>query len=302
MNSEAKDIELIERYLNDGLVEDEKAAIVQRIAQDPSFAQRVAQQRSAHALIIDMGLLQLKHKMQTGNYTEASKGGFKAYTITGIVLLLSGLGIYLLSTTHTEPALHTKDPVQKDTPKITATPQASHEALITPEKKTKLKSVPSTPSGPVLMPSATSYEGTISPISDTTFHSPSNVSPQTTKAAPIPPIPSTTPQIVIKEGKTDQPISTALPQDASDHEAEEYLFNPSLGQPWTIPLDDEPNASLLIMEKTGTPIYTVQIFDGQPSTWDGRSSTGAEVFMGSYPFIITYKSGKVRQGYITIQR
>ena len=77
-------------------------------------------------------------------------------------------------------------------------------------------------------------------------------------------------------------------------------FTPSHGEHWKFPLNDHSDASITIINKVGTTVYSTQISGGYPSEWDGRGNNGTELDLGNYFFILTLKNQTVIKGSISI--
>ena len=77
-------------------------------------------------------------------------------------------------------------------------------------------------------------------------------------------------------------------------------FTPSHGEHWKFPLNDRTDASITIINKVGTTVYSAQISGSYPSEWDGRGNNGTELDLGNYYFILTFKDQKVVKGNISI--
>ncbi|MFL5729238.1 MAG: gliding motility-associated C-terminal domain-containing protein [Cytophagaceae bacterium] len=77
-------------------------------------------------------------------------------------------------------------------------------------------------------------------------------------------------------------------------------FVPSQGERWKFPVKENAGAEISIFSKTGIPVYTATISNGNPQEWDGRNNNGAELENGNYYFVIKYSSGEVVKGHISI--
>jgi hypothetical protein len=79
-------------------------------------------------------------------------------------------------------------------------------------------------------------------------------------------------------------------------------FAPSHGERWKIPVKENAEASLTIINKGGSTVYTANISGGYPSEWDGRGNNGVELESGNYYFVIQYSARDIVKGHISIVR
>jgi hypothetical protein len=302
---ETAHIELIERYLDGLLSEQESILVTHRIQQDAHFSELVTQHRLAQELIIDRGLLELKQKIQQGNYGNDGGNNFVLWSLGTLLLLGIGAGGYLF--------LNSKEV-------STSIKVAVQENPVAPVQKTQEAREPIATAVTTPPPSKNTVASPTPPVQSSIAKEPQRIEVLTTTEAPSkttpqqqPNIPSPLPvkeALVIKEaasnteitnmGVTSEQEPVNVPQQEEDDQ--EYRFNPTIGQVWSFPLEAEANAQILILSKNGEAIYKTQITQGQPSDWNGLSNSGSEVPMGSYPFVISYDQGKVVQGYVTVQR
>jgi hypothetical protein len=77
-------------------------------------------------------------------------------------------------------------------------------------------------------------------------------------------------------------------------------FTPAYGEHWKFPLGNETEASITIINKVGRTVYSTSISGGYPSDWDGRGNDGAELDLGNYYFILTFKNNTVTKGNVSI--
>lgn len=85
-----------------------------------------------------------------------------------------------------------------------------------------------------------------------------------------------------------------------DCRSNEYAFNPKYGEKWIIPLDNETEGRLEIYNRSGSLVYSTQIVNGYPDSWDGTGS-GDVLPMGNYSYVLTTTSKKAT-GHVTIVR
>ncbi len=307
MTPEANDITLIEQYLNQELPEPGKTMVEQRIQQDPEFAQMVQQHRFIEELIIDRGLLELKQKIKAGKYGDQSNNGLKLYSISAILIIISALGTYyfLGSKDQTTSIVHLSTKVHQEPIPVQEVHTTSKSQNEVAHKLTStLAIVKPIQRSPIQAPQETKTEALEKAPNELEKAMPSEQ--KTTQNQTIT-LPKEEPKVVVSRNKENikeeqaTVVSTEKPQE-SDTDELEYLFNPSQGQVWLFPISEGQNAQVIVLGKTGEVIYKTQITNGLPNSWNGLSNTGSELGMGSYPFIITFDTGKIMQGFVTIQR
>jgi hypothetical protein len=79
---------------------------------------------------------------------------------------------------------------------------------------------------------------------------------------------------------------------------EEYVFNPSIGETWNMPVYSS-NGQIQIVSKNGTVLYKNTLLANEEYTWNGVTQTG-NIEYGLHSFIIQYKDGYTLNGTITI--
>ena len=80
----------------------------------------------------------------------------------------------------------------------------------------------------------------------------------------------------------------------------DYSFNPFMGESWEIP-GSENSGSILIYDHSGRIYYQKELNSGSEESWNGYSDQG-ELQTGYFIFTITYKSGSIIKGSVTIVR
>jgi hypothetical protein len=87
--------------------------------------------------------------------------------------------------------------------------------------------------------------------------------------------------------------------DENDCAVTEYAFYPDMGEVWKLPVTSATNGKIEIYNRNGSQVYTAEIVNGHPDQWDGATSDGQVLPMGSYSFILR-DGGKVVNGQVTI--
>jgi hypothetical protein len=78
------------------------------------------------------------------------------------------------------------------------------------------------------------------------------------------------------------------------------VFAPSMGEKWNLPIKENTNASITIINKAGLTVYSATINGGYPNEWDGRDTNGNELNTGNYYFIINFANNELLKGHISI--
>ncbi|HEY3403962.1 MAG TPA: gliding motility-associated C-terminal domain-containing protein [Ohtaekwangia sp.] len=160
MRSELEKYELIDRYLNNQLTEEELSAVNQKIENDPSFYQEVSDHRQLHDLVLDVGLLDVRKKLQALDTPPPGGNHLLKWTviITAIVIL-SAIRFYAFREDAHEitEAIPAKQQVEnQDTPSSIQEPKdtpATHQAAAKqkqPDTITGKDTIATTASIPVL--------------------------------------------------------------------------------------------------------------------------------------------------------
>lgn len=82
-------------------------------------------------------------------------------------------------------------------------------------------------------------------------------------------------------------------------EPKDYSFNPET-ESWKFPFAEHESGSITITSKNGNVLYTTKVLHGNPSEWNGRTTSGELLGTGTYVYIAQTDKGEVRQGYIVI--
>ena len=80
----------------------------------------------------------------------------------------------------------------------------------------------------------------------------------------------------------------------------EYVFAPERNETFDFPIPSNANGEIKISDRGGAIVYHAFINNGYPNSWNGNSSSGVEVSMGIYQFVITYSNGDITQGSVTV--
>lgn len=80
----------------------------------------------------------------------------------------------------------------------------------------------------------------------------------------------------------------------------EYSFYPSNGEKWKYPLENAVNGTLEVYSRTGSKVFSSEINNGYPDSWDGTSA-GQVLPMGSYSFVLKI-GNSVLTGNVTLLR
>ena len=80
----------------------------------------------------------------------------------------------------------------------------------------------------------------------------------------------------------------------------EYAFAPGRNEVFDFPLKPNANGDIKISSRGGELVYHASISNGYPSSWNGTDLNSIELPMGIYMFVITYNTGEINQGYVTV--
>lgn len=82
---------------------------------------------------------------------------------------------------------------------------------------------------------------------------------------------------------------------------EEVTISPYFGERWEIPVSDDENATLTILNgKGGGILFEKKITNGSPAYWEGTDQKGNVLAQGTYVYIIKFGNGDVIKGRIGI--
>lgn len=302
MNANNEQIETIERYLNRQLSPSEMVAFENKIAQYPAFATEVAQHRLVHELIADRGLLDIKQKMQNSSYDQyfdQPKG--KNYLYGGLVvgLLLLSASTYFwfyqpkkIEINSVEKA-QTVEQVSESNSEKTAPTLVQQEV----ERRTSLpKTLVSKPKNPIVSNSNQEEQPVVEETAELEIiaSAPISTTSKTELSAERKPV-SIISSEVAEEPKTQNSFVPKEPRKTM-----EFAFSPSLGQVWEFPMEENANCKLTILNKSGQIVHEATIQNGYPNSWNGTSSRGLSITMGSYIYLFEYQNGQVERGYVTV--
>jgi len=92
-------------------------------------------------------------------------------------------------------------------------------------------------------------------------------------------------------------------EEVKSKEDIQLLLNLSRNELVTIPIEEDFDGTLEILNGNGVEIWQQNMVGGQPNTWDGTANSGGQVSSGQYAFILKSNEGQiVKQGFITVVR
>lgn len=103
MTNEEEKYELIERYVNRLLSDEERSAFEAEMLRDPELRRDVNAYTEAQELIVDQGVLNVKLKLQEIHQSEVAKVKGKKYYLSGAVLVMVSATLMYLLFTNTDP-------------------------------------------------------------------------------------------------------------------------------------------------------------------------------------------------------
>ena len=137
MTSDFEKYEQIDAFLSGKLTGSELQDFQAQMASNPAFKVEVASQKAANAVIMDSGLLELRHKMNAFRPTPKSTPRIAQLFIVAMgVVLLSGVSVWFLSNEkeNTNPVISAND--LNDNPEIST----SEEVIIVTEEEVVFES------------------------------------------------------------------------------------------------------------------------------------------------------------------
>ena len=84
--------------------------------------------------------------------------------------------------------------------------------------------------------------------------------------------------------------------------ATEYVFAPSNGEVWNIPVPFDKSGVVKIFSKNGVKVYECLFEAGYSLKWNGKRTDGSDLLMGAYYFTIECNDGEKIKGLVTIIR
>jgi hypothetical protein len=99
--------------------------------------------------------------------------------------------------------------------------------------------------------------------------------------------------------KTDQEVSFIISSKSCvDEQTEEYAFKPEYGEQFK--LQPENDGTISIYDRAGREVYQSTLHAGTEFIWDGMDLHGKFVEKGLYLYLLKYKEGNTKKGYITV--
>lgn len=91
-------------------------------------------------------------------------------------------------------------------------------------------------------------------------------------------------------------------KDKACKKAMDFTLTPAREGSWKIPVQENKEATLKIIGKSGDVVYEALVSAGLQEEWNGEDRNGNELPAGYYLFVLRYEGGETEQGSITIFR